>query len=45
LMRNFGDQQWAFVLTVLILTTSQIQCGWSQHDYGHLSVFKSKKIK
>nr|AYG96558.1 fatty acid desaturase 2A [Pantodon buchholzi] len=28
------------VLCAVILATSQVQAGWLQHDFGHLSVFK-----
>ncbi|PVD37650.1 hypothetical protein C0Q70_00248 [Pomacea canaliculata] len=28
----------------ILLVTAQAQAGWSQHDYGHLSVFKSSWI-
>lgn len=30
-----------FVLTGVLLAVAQIQAGWLQHDFGHLSVFKS----
>ncbi|XP_075693779.1 acyl-CoA 6-desaturase isoform X2 [Rhinoderma darwinii] len=31
------------LITVLLLTVSQAQAGWLQHDFGHLSVFKKSK--
>jgi len=39
---KWGNHSWlAWIIAVVLLGTSQIQAGWSQHDYGHLSVFKS----
>ncbi|KAL5005706.1 hypothetical protein ScPMuIL_016864 [Solemya velum] len=37
----FGAGWGPYFVVVLILTTSQSQAGWTQHDYGHLSVFES----
>ncbi|KAJ8320961.1 hypothetical protein KUTeg_002548 [Tegillarca granosa] len=34
----------AFVLAGMIMCVSQAQAGWTQHDYGHMSVFNSHKI-
>lgn len=31
------------LLTLLLLTISQAQAGWLQHDFGHLSVFNKSK--
>ena len=31
----------SLILTSIILSISQIQAGWLQHDFGHCSVFKS----
>ncbi|KFQ94146.1 Fatty acid desaturase 2 [Nipponia nippon] len=41
LMLSYFGTGWitTFVLAC-ILTTSQVQAGWLQHDFGHLSVFK-----
>jgi fatty acid desaturase 2 (delta-6 desaturase) len=38
LMYNWGHTHWAFWLTAVVLAVSQIQAGWLQHDFGHLSV-------
>ncbi|XP_064598225.1 acyl-CoA 6-desaturase-like [Liolophura sinensis] len=32
-----------FLLASLFLVTAQAQAGWSQHDFGHLSVFRKSK--
>lgn len=34
----------AFFVAAVLLATSQAQAGWSQHDYGHMSVFPSHKM-
>ncbi|XP_041053723.1 acyl-CoA 6-desaturase [Carcharodon carcharias] len=39
----FGTGWIPTLLTALILATSQAQSGWLQHDFGHLSVFRSSK--
>uniref|UniRef100_UPI00398E7B18 acyl-CoA 6-desaturase-like n=1 Tax=Pristiophorus japonicus TaxID=55135 RepID=UPI00398E7B18 len=39
----FGTGWIATLLTALILATSQAQSGWLQHDFGHLSVFRTSK--
>ncbi|XP_040184352.1 acyl-CoA 6-desaturase isoform X1 [Rana temporaria] len=31
------------LITILFLSISQAQAGWLQHDFGHLSVFKTSK--
>ncbi|XP_066439252.1 acyl-CoA 6-desaturase [Eleutherodactylus coqui] len=31
------------IITILLLTVSQAQAGWLQHDFGHLSIFKKSK--
>nr|XP_033784539.1 acyl-CoA 6-desaturase [Geotrypetes seraphini] len=36
----FGTGWIPTLITIIILTTSQAQAGWLQHDFGHLSVFK-----
>ncbi|CAL1543824.1 unnamed protein product [Lymnaea stagnalis] len=35
----FGTSWYMILTTMLILTTAQAQAGWTQHDYGHHSVF------
>ncbi|XP_038663586.1 acyl-CoA 6-desaturase-like [Scyliorhinus canicula] len=39
----FGTGWIPTLLTALIMATSQAQSGWLQHDFGHLSVFRSSK--
>jgi fatty acid desaturase 2 (delta-6 desaturase) len=40
-----GYNNWfTYTIAVLLLVTSQAQAGWLQHDFGHLSVFKSSKM-
>ncbi|NXR72368.1 FADS2 desaturase, partial [Pycnonotus jocosus] len=36
----FGTSWITTLILACILTTSQAQAGWLQHDFGHLSVFK-----
>ncbi|KAE8606931.1 hypothetical protein XENTR_v10010931 [Xenopus tropicalis] len=42
-LHYFGTGWIPTILTVLLLTISQAQAGWLQHDFGHLSVFKKSK--
>ncbi|XP_060076181.1 acyl-CoA 6-desaturase-like [Ylistrum balloti] len=44
LMSYMGSTLTSFVLGAMILAVAQAQAGWSQHDYGHMSVFPSHKI-
>nr|KAF6275405.1 fatty acid desaturase 2 [Myotis myotis] len=37
----FGNGWIPTVITAFVLATSQAQAGWLQHDYGHLSVYKT----
>ncbi|XP_036619296.1 acyl-CoA 6-desaturase [Trichosurus vulpecula] len=39
----FGTGWISTILTAFILATSQAQAGWLQHDYGHLSVYKTTR--
>ena len=40
-----GCKSWAgYLLSAVILTASQAQAGWLQHDFGHLSVLKSSRM-
>ncbi|XP_050388594.1 acyl-CoA 6-desaturase [Patella vulgata] len=39
----FGTGIIPYLLASVFLVTAQAQAGWSQHDFGHLSVFKSSK--
>lgn len=43
-MFTFGTGWLPYVVGAVFLTVAQIQAGWSQHDFGHLSVFKSPRI-
>jgi fatty acid desaturase len=43
-MRTFGTGWISYIAAACLLTTAQIQAGWSQHDYGHLSVFRSTRL-
>jgi fatty acid desaturase/predicted heme/steroid binding protein len=33
-----------FVLCSVLLAVAQVQAGWLQHDFGHLSVFKTRRL-
>ena len=37
---HFGNGWIPTIITALVLATSQVQAGWLQHGYGHLSVYK-----
>ncbi|NXB41888.1 FADS1 desaturase, partial [Leucopsar rothschildi] len=39
----FGTSFLPFVFSLLLLTISQVQAAWLQHDLGHLSVFRKTK--
>uniref|UniRef100_A0A8U7MGC0 Uncharacterized protein n=1 Tax=Corvus moneduloides TaxID=1196302 RepID=A0A8U7MGC0_CORMO len=39
----FGTSLLPFVFSLLVLTISQVQASWLQHDLGHLSVFRKTK--
>ena len=42
---KIGCKSWAgYLLSAVILTSSQAQAGWLQHDFGHLSVLKSSRM-
>ncbi|XP_078472013.1 acyl-CoA 6-desaturase-like isoform X2 [Lampetra fluviatilis] len=43
LLAFFGTGWVPTVLVTIILATSQAQAGWLQHDFGHLSVFRSSR--
>ncbi|KAK6165233.1 hypothetical protein SNE40_022196 [Patella caerulea] len=40
----YGVNWKTFVLSGAFMATAQAQWGWTQHDYGHLSVFKSRRV-
>ncbi|KAG8563757.1 hypothetical protein GDO81_016194 [Engystomops pustulosus] len=42
-LHYFGNGWIPTLITILLLTVSQAQAGWLQHDFGHLSVFKKSK--
>ncbi|KAM9658562.1 acyl-CoA 6-desaturase isoform 2-T2 [Trichechus inunguis] len=39
----FGNGWIPTLITTFVLATSQVQAGWLQHDYGHLSVYKKSR--
>ncbi|XP_030835157.1 acyl-CoA 6-desaturase [Strongylocentrotus purpuratus] len=43
-VRYFGANIFSFLLAGLFMGTSQTQGAWLNHDFGHLSVFKSTKL-
>ena len=43
-LQSTAPCSWGWWTGVLLLTTVQIQAGWLQHDFGHLSVFKSSRL-
>ncbi|TGZ70019.1 hypothetical protein CRM22_003419 [Opisthorchis felineus] len=40
----FGVGWFRIVLSILLYTVAQSQASWLQHDFGHLSVFKTTKM-
>lgn len=38
-MYYFGTGWLPFIVSIVLYATVQAQCGWLQHDFGHLSVF------
>eukprot|EP01090_Pellita_catalonica_P021948 TRINITY_DN8358_c0_g1_i1.p1 TRINITY_DN8358_c0_g1~~TRINITY_DN8358_c0_g1_i1.p1 ORF type:complete len:452 (-),score=53.22 TRINITY_DN8358_c0_g1_i1:60-1376(-) len=40
----FGVHWYTFLISGALLCTAQIQAGWLQHDFGHLSVFSNSKL-
>lgn len=40
----FGAGWIPFLVSLILYSTSQVQTGWTQHDFGHLSVFKPSKL-
>jgi fatty acid desaturase 2 (delta-6 desaturase) len=43
-MYTYGTGWLPYMATVLFFLIALSQAGWSQHDYGHLSVFKSVRM-
>ncbi|PVD37376.1 hypothetical protein C0Q70_04375 [Pomacea canaliculata] len=41
---QFGTGWLPWVAAIVLFATAQAQAGWTQHDYGHQSVFRSSKI-
>ncbi|GFS10626.1 fatty acid desaturase 2 [Elysia marginata] len=39
----WGPNVFSVLVAMLLMATSQAQSGWTQHDYGHHSVFKDLK--
>lgn len=44
LLWYFGNTWTTWILAAVLLTTSQAQTGWLQHDFGHHTVFNSTKL-
>lgn len=44
LLSYFGSGWITYLLAAVLLTTTQAQCGWNQHDFGHWSVVKDRKL-
>ncbi|XP_056013481.1 acyl-CoA 6-desaturase-like isoform X4 [Ostrea edulis] len=40
----FGTGWIPFLVSVCLYATVQAQCGWLQHDFGHMSVFKNPTL-
>ncbi|KAL4216979.1 hypothetical protein ACF0H5_023436 [Mactra antiquata] len=40
----YGTAWWSVLASIILYSTAQAQTAWTQHDYGHLSVFKNSKI-
>lgn len=40
----FGNNWWTWMVSAFLLTVSQAQSGWLQHDFGHHTVFNSTKL-
>ncbi|XP_033629136.1 acyl-CoA 6-desaturase-like [Asterias rubens] len=43
-MLYFGVGWITFAVAAILASTAQVQAGWLQHDLGHLSVSKSRKV-
>lgn len=43
-MFYYGTGWLPYLTSMLFLTIALSQAGWSQHDFGHLSVFKSNRL-
>ncbi|KAK7506272.1 hypothetical protein BaRGS_00002384 [Batillaria attramentaria] len=41
---QFGTGWLPYLAAMLLFVSAQAQAGWSQHDYGHHSVFKSTRV-
>lgn len=44
ILTRFGTSWIPYIAAALCFTTAQAQAGWLQHDFGHLSVFNSRKL-
>jgi fatty acid desaturase 2 (delta-6 desaturase) len=42
-MYYFGASWLPYLVSLLMITTAEAQCSWLQHDFGHVSVFRSTK--
>lgn len=43
IVSKWGGTSWSLLFASLFLATAQSQAGWTQHDYGHLSVFNKNR--
>jgi len=44
LLWRFGNTWLTWVASACLVTASQAQAGWLQHDFGHHTVFNSTKL-
>ncbi|XP_041374724.1 acyl-CoA 6-desaturase-like [Gigantopelta aegis] len=44
IMRIYGTGWLPYIASAVVFATFQAQAGWTQHDYGHLSVFKTNRM-
>ncbi|XP_052237822.1 acyl-CoA 6-desaturase-like [Dreissena polymorpha] len=40
----YGNVWWAVLLSLAMFSVAQVQAAWTQHDFGHLSVFKTSTL-
>lgn len=43
-LRYFGTSWLPYLVSVFLFGAAQAQASWTQHDYGHLSVFKNRRF-
>jgi len=44
ILHMYGTGWTPYIIATILFTTAQAQAGWSQHDYGHLSVFEDNSV-